>query len=181
MRGVLGLMVHQSANRKDSPALCTLFGIILTVLAVTLLYGWRFNVADRAELLQISGRVEAFNTTNLPKAGPKLHIYLRDARRLRHLTQDDLRSDVPRIRRLRIGDTVSALAKPDFFGRDLDWLWELHRENETLLTYDQTLHFLQKEAERLRPMGYGTACAAALLFGASGLLRRHFGAWSSAS
>ena len=69
---------------KDAPRVCALLGVLIGLIAITILHGWRLDVIDRDELRPISGLLQRVHTTNLPKAGPKLHLYLIDSRQRRH-------------------------------------------------------------------------------------------------
>lgn len=163
----------------DLPSLCGVFAVILLFCCVVFLFGWRLDVVATDSLQSIEGRVERIAQTNKPKAGRKLHIYVRTTERLVHLTQDDLTVAVPKLKELQPGDLVVALAKHDSLWRDLDWLWELTREGETILTYDQTLALISQSGERLRPLGYGSGVIGLLLAAVSLFLRQRFGAWQS--
>jgi hypothetical protein len=157
-------------RREHVPALCLAAGVLCASLA-GVLYAWAYlDIADRTQLQRISGRVEAVSQKRPTKAGPQLHIVVRTADRQRHLIQDDLTSAVPRLRALRVGDVVEALAQPDSLGRDVDWLWELHRGDDTLLTYEETRRVFEQHAQRLRPFAHGLAAMASVLGGVGTLL-----------
>ena len=172
-------MRRSKVCKKDAPAICILSGGLLLLLSVIPLYGWRLDLARPSELRRISGQIKTLDTMNRPKAGTKLHIYVSSLEGDRHLTLDDLTCVVSSLLTFRPGDMVDALVKPDSFGRDLYWLWDLRRGDEAILTYDQSLHFLMQGAERVRPIGHALAVVASLLLIVGALLRRHFGAWSS--
>jgi hypothetical protein len=166
-------------EKRDLPAICVVFGIILVFCSIALLHGWRLDFAEPSDLVTISGPIEIFEATNEPKAIPKLHIYVRAAEGIRHITLDDLSIKVPRIKTLHHGDEIKAMVKKDLFGRDLYWLWELGRGNETILTYDESRQFLLQIAGRLRSLGYAVEAAAFALIGLGLYLRVRLGFWSS--
>lgn len=170
---------HKAANKRDAPGLCIIFGVLAGLLAITLLYAGRLNITDRSNLRVVSGRVEGFSRTTRSKTGRKIHLYVRDEDRIHHLTQDNLTWAVPKLRDLRVGDEISALVKPDFMCADLEWLWEIRRGNENILTYEETLHYFQRQTERMRPAGHAAAGAALFLLATGGLLRLYFGTWFS--
>lgn len=170
-----------AVKKKDSPALCILFGSSIGLIAAILLWGWRFDFFKESALQPISGRVQAVFTTKAPKSGPQLNIYLRDSARLWHLVQHDMHNDAPSISMIRVGDLVTARVGSDLLNRDIYWLWELQRGDEVLLRYDQTLRSLQKRSKEMRSVSYGGIFLAGLFFLIGALLRRHFGAWSSGS
>jgi hypothetical protein len=86
---------------------------------------------------------------------------------------------VPEIISIRIGDNVTARVKPDFMGRDLDWLWELRRDGATVLSYSDTDRFLQHRRARVISLAYGMGFISICILAVGVLLRRHFGAWSA--
>lgn len=167
--------------RRDLPAVCAIFSAIFAFAAVAFFYAWRLDVVARDELRPITGQVEAVTRTNKPKAGPKLNIFVRTPERLVHLTQDDISSLVPRLHEISAGDRIVAMAKRDSLWRDLDWVWELKRGDDVVLSYEQTFAALMQRKERTRPLGYGAVGLALLLAAAALALRWHFGAWQRAT
>jgi hypothetical protein len=168
----------RSATRRDLPALCLLYSVIFALAAVGLPFGTKLDTARKDELRSIGGIVLDTSLTNLPKAGPKLHIYVRDGDRVFHLTQDDLSNEAPDVCTLRVGDNVTALVRRDFLGRDLEWVWEVRRDGVTLLSYEQTERHLENTMKRMKVIAL---CAGVISIGLLGLairLRTHFGAWS---
>jgi len=167
----------RKATRRDLPALCVIYGVIFAFAALALPFGARLDMAKRNELHSISGTVQDMSRTDPPKTSPKLHILLKTGNRLHHLIQNDLSYDVPAVRSLRVGDNVTALVRRDFFGRNLEWVWEVQRDGVTILSYDQTQRFLEHARERTQ----GIACWAGILsigiFAVAIVLRMHFGAW----
>jgi hypothetical protein len=149
------------------PALCLAGGFSCALFAGMAYASAYLNIVERTELRRISGRVEAVSRKKIYKGGPQLRMVVREANRQRHLVQDDLTSAVPRLRTLRVGDTVEALAYP---GSDLDQLWELRRGDDTLLAYEETRRWFEEEAQRLRPTAHVLAALASLLVGVSTLL-----------
>src|SRR5438552_13230607 len=109
------------ATLRDLPALSLLFAAILALGALGMSFAKALDLADRGSLRSITGRVEGETRTYRSKVSPKLNIFVRTTDRVLHLTQDDLSGAVPEILTLRVGDTVTALVKSDFLGRDLEW------------------------------------------------------------
>ena len=173
--------MRRSTNRRDSPALCALFGAILGMGALGLTFAWRLEIPNQHELRRVTGRVEQLWHSRLTKAGIKIHMDVRDRGNLHHLTQDDPSYAVPAMQAVRVGDSVVALVKVDSFGRDIEWLWALQRGDEQLLSYDQTLLVVSQRAHRTLQVAVGAAVLSAILLVCSVVLRRHFGAWRSAS
>ena len=162
--------------------MCLIYAVLFAVAALGLPFAASLDLAQKSDLQTIAGSVEsAPRVTNGGKGGTKLHIFVRGSGRLYHLTQDDLSGDVPEIMNLRAGDNVTARVKHDLLGRDLDWLWELTRDGDTVLSYEQTLRYFDRRNARIRKIAF---CAGALSFGlfiAALLLRRRFGAWRDAT
>ena len=157
------------------PALCVAGGVLCALLAGAMYASAYLDIVERAELQRIFGRVEAVSRQRPPKGGPQLHIFVREwwvqqGNRQRHLIQGDLTAAVPRLRTLRVGDDIEALAHPDPLGRDLDWLWELRRGDDALLTYEETRRWFEQHAQRLRPFAHGLATIASVLAGGGLLL-----------
>jgi hypothetical protein len=173
--------VRRSANRRDAPALCAIFGAILGMGALGLAFARRFEVPDQHELRRVSGRVELLWHSRLSKAGIKIHITVRDGGNFHHLTQDDPSYAVPAMQTVRVGDFVVASVKAASLGRDIEWLWALRRGDEQLLSYDQTLAVVMQRGHRELQVAVGAAALSAILLVFSVALRRHFGAWRSAS
>lgn len=175
------MTAKRSPTRRDLPALCLLFSAIFAASAIGLPFGAKLDIVNKSDLQPLSGTVERVFRTNRPKAGLKIHILLRADMRLHDLTQDDLSQDVPQLMSLRAGEYVTALVRHDSLGRDLDWLWELHRNGALLLSYDQTRQFLER---RNQNVGILAGCAGTLslaLFALAILLRWHFGVWREKS
>lgn len=134
-------------------------------------------MAKKSELYRISGTVQSASSTVSGKARRKLHIFVWDGNRLHHLTQDDLFYEVPALRGLRAGDSVAALVRRDSFGRNLEWVWEVQRDGVTILSYEQTQRFLEREEERMQVIARWAGALSIGLFVVAILLRIHFGAW----
>jgi hypothetical protein len=171
------MTARRKATRRDLPAFCLIYCLLFAVAALGLPFAANLDSANKSDLQSITGSVENVYRTNRPKAGLKLHILLRVDNRIHHLTQDDLFQDVPELKSLRVGDNVTALVRHDFLGRDLDWLWELHRDGATILSYDETRRFLERENARTRKLAYWAGVLSIALFLVALLLRRHFGGW----
>ncbi len=171
---------RRKATRRDLPALCLLFGAIFALAAAALPFAAKLDLAKRSELYRVSGTVQRVERTSVGKAGPKLHIFINDGNRVHHLTQNDLSYDVPALRSLEPGDKVIALVRRDFFGRDLEWVWEVQRDGATILSYDETQRFLEQGTQ----LGIAARFAGAFsfaLFVMAVALRIRFGAWRDRS
>jgi len=148
------------------------------MVAFALPIGASLDVAKESELQTIAGSVQsAPRIRNGGKGGIKLHIFVQASDSLHHLTQDDLSGDVPRIMNLRAGDNVTARVKHDRFGRNLDWLWELKRDGDTILSYEETRRYLERRYARIEQIIPWVGAISFGLLVTALLLRRHFGAW----
>lgn len=171
------MSTHRRATRRDLPALCLIYGVILALAALGLPLGAKLDMTKRSELHAIYGTVQDMSRTNLSKAGPKLHIFVQDSNGLHHLTQDDMSCEVPALRSLRAGDNVTALVRRDFLGRNLEWVWEVQRDGVTILTYDQTQEFLEQTRERMQAIALWAGVLSIGTFMVAIFLRMRFGAW----
>ena len=169
-------------TRRDSPIVCLIYAVIFAVAALGLPFGAGLDLAQESDLQTIAGSVQsAPRVKNGGKGGIKLHIFVRGSDRLHHLTQDDLSGDVPEIMNLRPGDNVTARVKHDSLGRDLEWLWELRRGGDTILSYEQTLRYLERRNARIGKFAFWAGALSVGLFVAALLLRSRFGAWRDAT
>ena len=171
------MKARRRATRRDLPVICLIYGVIFAFAALALPFAAKLDTAKKSELYPLSGTVQSISRTNSGKAGRKLHIFLWDRNRLHHLTQDDLFYDVPALQSLRAGDNVTALVRRDFFGRDLEWVWEVQCDGRTVLSYDQTQRFLEQVKKRMLVIARWAGALTAGLFLVAILLRVHFGAW----
>jgi hypothetical protein len=168
----------RGATRRDSPALCLIYAAIFALVAIGLPFAASLDLAKESDLQTIAGSVQsAPRVTNGGKGGVKLHIFVQGRDGLHHLTQEDLSRDVPVVMDLRAGDNVTARVKHDSLGRDLDWLWELKRDGNTILSYEQTLRYLERRNTRTGKIAPWAGALSLGLFVVAILLRRHFGAW----
>lgn len=178
----MSVKVKRRATRRDSPALCLIYASILGLAALGLPLAANFDLAKESDLHTVAGSVQsAPQVTNEGKSGIKLHIFIRGSEGFHHLIQDDLSGDVPGIMSLLPGDDVTARVRRDRLGRDLDWLWELKRDGNTILSYQQTLRYLERRSAQSRAIAHWAGGLSLGLFAAAILLRRHFGAWRNAS
>jgi hypothetical protein len=174
--------VKRGATRRDSPALCLIYAAIFALAALGLPFAANLDLAKESDLHTVAGTVQsAPRVTNGGKGGIKLHIFVRGSDGLHHLTQDDLSWDVPGIMSLRAGDNVTARVRRDRLGRNLDWLWELKRDGNTILSYEQTVRYLERRGAQGRVIAHWAGGLSLGLFVAAILLRRHFGVWRNAS
>lgn len=170
---------QRKTTRRDLPGICVCFAAILALSAVALWVASRLDMATAtpSNLQMISGQVELVSHRSGGKAVPKLEILVRGSDGLHHLTQDDLTKDVPALRSLRVGDQITAMARPDKRGRDLDTLWELRRDGAMLLSVEETAQYFERRNLRTLRLASGAAVISVALLTLGVLLRRHFGAW----
>jgi len=172
-------MTQQKLSKNDLPGLAVLFSVILFFLSATLIYGWKLDFEEKNSLIKIAGVVSGFEQTNKSKAGRKMHIYLSSNGGRYHLTQDDLTYSFPALRTISKGDRITALVAEDCCGRDLEWVWEINRDGETILSYEDTLNSMKDSAMRSGPIGKYVSYLACLLLVAGLGLRIKYGVWSS--
>jgi len=130
------MTAQRKATWRDLPAICVCYAAIVALSAVGLAIASRLDMATATpnNLQMISGQVELVSHRTGGKAVPKLEILVRSSDGLHHLTQDDFTKDVLALKSLRVGDQITAMARPDMRGRDLDTLWELRRDGAMLLS-----------------------------------------------
>lgn len=162
---------------RDLPSIMATFGVVFTVCCLLSWIGNRIDFAERTSLKEISGSIESVTLTHPQKSGPKLNIFVRDGSAVHQLSQDDLRQEVPELATLRVGDHVTALANPDFFGRPIDWLWELRRGDTLVVSYDATLAHFDRSVSRRQIMTVSLGLIGFCLLAIGIALRLHFGAW----
>ena len=172
-------MTRQKLSKNDLPGLAVLFSVILFFLSATLIYGWKLDFEEKNSLIKIAGVVSDLEQTNKSKAGKKMHIYLSSNGGRHHLTQDDLTYSFPALRTLSKDDRITALVSKDCCGRDLEWVWEISRNGETILSYEDTLNAMKNSAIRSAPIGKYVSYLAYLLLVAGLGLRIKYGVWSS--
>jgi hypothetical protein len=171
----------RKTTRRDLPFLCLIYSVPFAFAALALPFGASLDMAKKSELHSLSGTVQSISRTDLPKAGPKLHIFVTERNRLHHLTQDDLFYDVPELRTLRAGDNVTALVRRDFFGRNLEWVWEVQRDGVTILSYDQTQESLERRKAQVQVVAHWAGLLSIGLFVVAILLRMHFDTWQDSA
>jgi hypothetical protein len=173
---------QRKATRRDLPGFCLVFAAIFALSAVALPIASRLDIASaraaRSNLQMISGQVELVSHTYGGKTAPQLEILVRGSDDLHHLWQEDLTKDVPALKSLRVGDLITAMARPTHrLGRDLDWLWELRRDGVVLLSVEETTQYLERRYVRNLRLASGAAVLSVALLILGVVLRRHFGAW----
>lgn len=166
------------ASKYNSPESAVTLGCTLLILAWVMIYGWKLDFEEKADLYRINGVVTSFKRTHAPKSGIKIHIYLSNGSRDHHLTQDDLSQSFPSLLTLSKGDKISALVASDTLGRNLEWVWEIERNGEFILRYKDTLNHLYQDAERMTPFGFAALFLAGLFIFVGFYLRLSRGAWS---
>jgi hypothetical protein len=176
------LRADTKLTRRDLPAVFLIYSALFAVAAFALPFGASLDVVKESDLQTVAGSVQsAPRIRNGGKGGIKLHIFVRASDGLHHLTQDDLSGDVPSIMDLRAGDNVTARVKHDSLGRNLDWLWELKRDGDTILSYEETRRYLERRNARIGKIVPWVGAISFGLFVTALLLRRHFGAWRDAT
>jgi hypothetical protein len=175
------MSLQRKTTRRDLPGICVGFAVIFALSAVALSIASRLDMASPSDLQMISGQVVFVTHTYGGKITPKLEIFVRGSDGLHHLTQDDLTKDVPGLNSLRVGDLITAMAKRDTLGRDLNWLWELRRNGAVLLSVEETTQRIERRYARNLRLASAAAVLSVALLTLGVLLRRHFGAWCDAT
>lgn len=170
---------------SNLPALFLIFGICSVMLVLLGVLSSDSSLTKRSDLRTISGIVQRapYISGSGGKQGRYLHVVIDGADGPHNLTQTDMGHMVPGIMEpimnLRVGDSVIARVEHDPLGRGIDFLWELQRDGETILSYQDTYLFFERLNARRRKIGVWGAVLAFIFFLTAFQLRRHFGAWQA--
>ena len=152
--------------------------ILLVGVYAAIIYGGKWELREKHELYEVSGIVESFNVESVYRGGKKMMIQLNSHGLVHRLAQDDFTRSIPALKTLQQGDEINTLVAPDELGRDLEWIWEIRREDQTLLSYEQTLE-LRKPNTLQWFIAIAALLAAIGLLIASIKLRIKYQAWTS--
>ena len=150
-----------------------LFGVYATII-----YGGKWEHREKDDLYEVSGVVESFQVEHVYKSGKKMMLQIRNHGVLHHLIQDDFSRSIPMLRTLRQGDEINTLVSPDVLGRDIEWMWEIRRGDEILLSYEQTIELRNPQTQQ-RVISIAALVAAIVLLFISIRLRIKYRAWTS--
>ncbi len=111
--------------------------VLLLFLSASIVFSSELEVPEKNALYLVSGLVESFTIEHVRRARPNMVIHISSNGKTRQLQQEDFTKSVPELLTLRRGDEISALVLPDSLGRDFEWIWEIHRGENLLLSYQQ--------------------------------------------
>jgi hypothetical protein len=152
---------HQKHRKQRAPILTVAAGLLLVIPAQILLLHGYSEIPKRASLQAIAGNITT-GEMRCARGGCQALFQIDDTGGIWHLAyNDDI--DVARrlVRVLNRGDGVSALALlPD--REHFQWLWEIRRGDESLLSYEQTASAATSSRLRARVLGYVAAGLAVL-------------------
>ena len=135
------------------------------------------SLPEDKDLATISGVLEAAPyVAHHGKGEYTLELFVRAGGKQYQLTQEDLTRAVPAVLSLHAGDTVIARVKPASLGRGFNWLWAIERNDTTILSYQDTHHFLERRNAQLHAMCLW-AGAFALALALPFTLKSIFGNW----
>ncbi len=148
------------------PAKLQLVGVLAVLAGAA--FGWigTWGPPSQDELVPVSGRLVALTARATSRSGHYLDLDLDDGGARRQLSQIDVSFRYPAISRLKAGDAVTALVKPDEVGRDLAWYWEVRRGSEVVLSYEQMAEWEKLRNGALGRIGKGCLLAGLALFAA---------------
>jgi hypothetical protein len=167
--------------RRESPALCLIFGTFFGIFGLLFPYVASLDVASKSELQSVSGSVEQIYRKHVSRGSEKIDILVLGSDRIHHLTQDDFTDRVPEILTLKAGDKVTAKVKPDSMGRDLEWFWELKRNGVSILSFEATREYFERRGIHNTKLTLAAGVVSICLFALGFVLKRHFGAWRDAT
>lgn len=163
---------------KDKPALALFVSALLLFLSITTVFTSELEYRDKNELHLVSGSVQSFEIKNIWRSRQHMFIQILSHGKIVQLIQKDYTKSVPALLTIRRGDQISALVSPDSLGRDTDWIWELRRGEEQLLSYEQTL--LLTKPNSLQYVLSAIFFITAIYLFAMGLYRRRkSGSWTN--
>lgn len=150
-----------------------LFGIYFVTF-----YGWKFDYPDKDSLHKVSGVIESVKENYVRRARDKLVIQIMSDSGLHHLSIDDFRTSVPAIKTLQQGDEINTLVTADSLGREIEWIWEIHRGEEIILSHEQMLELI-KPGTLQSILSFIALVLAIFLFLFAIILRIRYRAWAS--
>ena len=165
-------------KKEDLPGFAMFMSILLVGVYAAIIYGGKWELREKHELYEVSGIVESFNVESVYRGGKNMMIQLNSHGVVHRLAQDDFTRSIPALKTLQQGDEIDTLVAPDELGRDLEWIWEIRREDQTLLSYEQTLE-LRKPNTLQWFIAIAALLAAIGLLIASIKLRIKYQAWTS--
>jgi len=153
--------VNQEHREQRAPIGTVAVGILSVIAAqLLLLYGYS-EIPRKAILKEVAGNITSAKMSCRRRACQAL-FQIEDADGTWLLAYND---DIAAARRvvqlLNPGDGVSALALLPERGH-FEWLWELRRGDELLLSYEQTASAAAAHRLRARVLGYAVAALAIL-------------------
>jgi hypothetical protein len=152
---------HQKHRQERAPIGTVAVGLLLVIPALLLLLLGYSEVPKRTFLQAIAGQITTAEM-RCGRGGCQALIQIEDTDGIWHLAyNDDAATERRLVRRLNTGDSVTALAPlPD--REHFQWLWELRRGGEMLLSYEQTASVAASNRSRGRVLGYAAALLSAL-------------------
>jgi hypothetical protein len=168
-------------TRRDLPALCLLAAASTAVVASgCFLVAWLGEPPSHDELVPVSGHVADTFLRTSGKGHSQVHLLVQAADRLHDLAQDASNLTLGLLQ-VPKGAEVAALVRYGSIAEPADQLWELHRGDATLLTYDS----LARRADGIRQdasrNGWAVGGMAVVLLAVGWALRRRFGGWRGLS
>ena len=128
----------QSAENDHTLGLCIALGGMCLFGAIAAPLAEKAEFAERNELTTVEGVIQGIQVLESGRGCKRLDIYVSTGEQRHWLVQWDHSSDFPKLLTLQKGDPVTALVKQDGFpGSDLEWYWDLRRNDEVILGYDE--------------------------------------------
>jgi hypothetical protein len=140
---------HHETRRQRAPIWTVTAGLLLAISAQLLLLMGYSEVPEKASLQAISGNITTAKMM-CAKGGCQALFQIEDAGGIWNLAYNDNTAEARRlVRLLSPGDVVHAFALlPD--REQFQWLWELRRGDEVMLSYEQRAWELHNRLERSR-------------------------------
>jgi hypothetical protein len=152
---------HQQHRQERAPIGTVAVGLLLVIPALLLLLVGYSEVPKKTFLQAIAGQITTAKM-HCGRGGCQALIDIEDTDGIWHLAyNDDAATERRLVRLLNPGDSVTALAPlPD--REHFQWLWELCRGDEMLVSYEQTASVAASNRFRDQVLGYAASLLAAL-------------------
>ena len=134
------------------------------------------KIEEKNDLQLMSGTVSGLNERAV-KNGRALTIYVKDGVREYSLSQDHLLYISCDISSIHIGDKIFAFVKPSSINQDVKKVWEISKNGNLVLSYEQTRKYFQRVNENVNQTFHFMLSISIVSFVIGIVLRMIFGAW----
>ena len=147
-------MRKQQTTPYDTAAWYILAGVAFAGLSGLLVLAGSLTAPPRDSLQTFSGEVEQAVRACTSRGGCSLELHVRTPAGRQILSQDDFPAAADAVYRLRIGQHVTGLTAPSTPDAYALSFWELSRDYELLLSYDEAAAGFVNKRHNLKRLGY---------------------------